>query len=395
MDPSSFLTELFRIVEGALRQDGVKVRNYADLLAQKLEASGEPSSAKRLRRLLQEQGQMLHPARVGQNSTPPVDSESRFPLVEQVNPGPEVDRFIFAGDQQPQLDDFLAAIRHRGVLENSGVSAATTLLLYGPPGCGKSHLAAYVARAIGLPLYIARLDGLISSFLGSTAKNIRAVFEFAARTPCVLFLDEFDAIAKLRDDQQEVGELKRVVNSFIQALDAHAKELVLVAATNHEQLLDTAIWRRFSFLIHMGLPPKEQRTLLWRMHSQQFDWGERRIQVLADLSDGCSCSAIVSACARLRQRQLAQNVAPTLHAALALLFSQRDAAGRNPMPFDLASLSDPKVLYRQLHARNASLYSPSVVGELADVSKATMYRKLSALPSKPREVTHARRTAVH
>jgi len=83
--------------------------------------------------------------------------------------------------------------------------------MYGPPGTGKSRLARHIARELGLDLYVARLDGLISSFLGSTSKNIRALFDFASKTPCVLFLDEFDAIAKLRGDTQELGELKRVV----------------------------------------------------------------------------------------------------------------------------------------------------------------------------------------
>ena len=110
------------------------------------------------------------------------------------------------------------------------------MLMYGPPGTGKSRLARHIAGELGLELYVARLDGLISSFLGSTSKNIRALFDFAAKTPCVLFLDEFDAIAKLRGDTQELGELKRVVNSFIQNLDSLGPQSIVLAATNHEEL---------------------------------------------------------------------------------------------------------------------------------------------------------------
>ena len=84
----------------------------------------------------------------------------------------------------------------------------------GPPGTGKSRLARYIADELGLELYVARLDGLISSYLGSTSKNIRALFDFAAKTPCVLFLDEFDAIAKVRSDGQELGELKRELSDL-------------------------------------------------------------------------------------------------------------------------------------------------------------------------------------
>jgi len=101
---------------------------------------------------------------------------------------------------------------------------------------------------------VARLDGLISSYLGSTAKNIRALFDFAAKTPCVLFLDEFDAIAKVRSDAQEMGELKRVVNSFLQNLDTLGRQSIVLAATNHETLLDAAVWRRFTYRLALTLP---------------------------------------------------------------------------------------------------------------------------------------------
>ena len=149
-----------------------------------------------------------------------------------------------------------------------------------------------------MPLYMARLDGLISSFLGSTSKNIRAVFEFASRTPCVLLLDEFDAIAKLRDDQQEIGELKRVVNSFIQNLDSLGRDIILIAATNHEQLLDPAVWRRFQYLLHIDLPNLEQREAFWALFSKELNWSSKELKALADLSEGFSVAAIEGAANR-------------------------------------------------------------------------------------------------
>ena len=107
---------------------------------------------------------------------------------------------------------------------------------------------------MNLPLVIARLDSLISSYLGTTAKNIRTLFEFSQKMPCVLFLDEFDAIAKARDDSNELGELKRVVNSLLQNVDAMSSDSLLLAATNHEQLLDPAVWRRFDYKLEIELP---------------------------------------------------------------------------------------------------------------------------------------------
>ena len=157
------------------------------------------------------------------------------------------------------------------------LSASLSLLMYGPPGTGKSRLARHIAKELGLDLYVARLDGLISSFLGSTSKNIRALFDFAARTPCVLFLDEFDAIAKLRGDSQELGELKRVVNSFIQNLDTLGSHSIVIAATNHQELLDSAVWRRFSYRLALEFPPAELREKMWTSFNGSLAFTEREI----------------------------------------------------------------------------------------------------------------------
>src|SRR3712207_5844920 len=116
----------------------------------------------------------------------------------------------------------------------------------GVTGVQTCALPIYISMETGLPLITARLDGMISSLLGSTAKNIRKIFDFASRQECILFLDEFDVIAKIRDDKNETGELKRVVNSLIQNIDVFSRDSIIIAATNHHELLDPAIWRRFN-----------------------------------------------------------------------------------------------------------------------------------------------------
>ena len=191
------------------------------------------------------------PQESAQARTLPVDSDSRFPLIEHVRLVVEPP-LVLSDQQSATLREFLSVAKSYAQLEAEGVDSAVSLLMYGPPGCGKSRLARHVASELGLNLYIARLDGLISSYLGSTSKNIRALFDFAANRPCVLFLDEFDAIAKLRGDTQELGELKRVVNSFIQNLDTIGKQSIILAATNHESLLDAAIWRRFTYRLELS-----------------------------------------------------------------------------------------------------------------------------------------------
>lgn len=162
--------------------------------------------------------------------------------------------------------------------------------MYGPPGTGKTRLARFIiAQEL---VYIARLDGLISSFLGSTSKNIRALFDFAAKRPCVLFLDEFDAIAKLRGDSQELEELKRVVNSFLQNLDTLGPQSIVLAATNHEELLDSAVWRRFGYRLELDYPSVELRWQMWSGFLQPIEFIERDLHILVDLSEGFSGSDI-------------------------------------------------------------------------------------------------------
>jgi SpoVK/Ycf46/Vps4 family AAA+-type ATPase len=143
-------------------------------------------------------------------------------------------------------------------LARRGLPAKTRLLFIGPPGCGKTLCAEVLAAELGLPLLYARFDGIVSSYLGETATNLRRVLQFAARRPSMLFFDEFDVLGKDRDDPQEVGELKRVVGTFLQLLDSHPRESLVVAATNHHGLLDEALWRRFDEVLAFERPSLEQ-----------------------------------------------------------------------------------------------------------------------------------------
>lgn len=144
-------------------------------------------------------------------------------------------------------------------LISRGVSPTNRLLLFGPPGCGKTITAYAIGKELGLDIAYVRLDGLVSSYLGQTGTNIRKIFDYVKNKRIILFLDEFDAIAKKRDDSNELGELKRVVTTLLQNLDNLPSHVMLIAATNHEQLLDTAVWRRFETTILIDYPNDAQR----------------------------------------------------------------------------------------------------------------------------------------
>lgn len=250
--------EIGKIVEGALKHDQVKVMNYTKQLIMKLEQDDEMRAARKFSSLLETHNDTtLSAMGMSRGGSVPVDSESRMTLADIVYPDENNASVILSKSNEEKLDSFILSYQNADRLNSLGIGMPNTLLLYGPPGCGKTRCAYLIAKKLNLPLVIARLDSLISSYLGTTAKNIRTLFDFAQKMPCVLFLDEFDAIAKARDDSNELGELKRVVNSLLQNVDAMGSDSLLLAATNHDQLLDSAVWRRFDYKLEIELPDME------------------------------------------------------------------------------------------------------------------------------------------
>lgn len=371
----SFMSELFRIVNGALRLDIDKVRNYTAFLAEKLEKAGDEASAARLRKMLLESDQQLRPASAAFAKALPVDEDSRFPLIEQVNLKTVSEAPVVLGqDQWDTVNEFLSIAKSYALADADSLTTSLSLLMYGPPGTGKSRLARHIAKELGLDLYVARLDGLISSFLGSTSKNIRALFDFAAKTPCVLFLDEFDAIAKLRGDSQELGELKRVVNSFIQNLDTLGSHSIVIAATNHQELLDSAVWRRFSYRLALDFPSAELREKMWTAFSGTLEFTEREIALLVDLSEGFTGSDIREVYVRLRRRQLTKHEHPGLKDAFQVLQNMGIGEGEDRRFLSLLRSKDVQGIAASLRERNAKLYSHAALADLLGVSKATAHR---------------------
>ena len=375
-----FINELFRIVNGALRLDIEKVRNYTSFLADKLENEGDKTTANRLRKMLKENDHQLRPANMDFTRAVPVDSESRFPLIEHVNMR-ELQELpvMLAQDQWDVVHEFLSVAKSYGQLEAEGVAGSINLLMYGPPGTGKTRLARYIAQDLGLDLYVARLDGLISSFLGSTSKNIRALFDFAAKTPCVLFLDEFDAIAKLRGDSQELGELKRVVNSFIQNLDSLGPQSIVLAATNHEELLDSAIWRRFGYRLELGFPPSDLRREMWFGFLKPIELGERDLNLLVDLSEGFSGSDIQEVCRRLNRRRITSQTLPELKDAFQILQNIGIGEGQHRRFLSELRGKDINTITSALRNRNEKLYSHAALAHLLGISKATAFRRVKGV----------------
>jgi SpoVK/Ycf46/Vps4 family AAA+-type ATPase len=199
----------------------------------------------------------------------------------------------------PSLRDRLAIVlseqRQRDQLAQYGLKPARRILLIGPPGTGKTLSAQALAGELGIPLFSIRLDGLITKFMGETASKLRLVFDALAETRGVYLFDEVDALAGERASSNDVGEIRRVLNSFLQFLERDDSDSLLVAATNHPKLLDAAMFRRFDSVIRYELPDKSIAIQVIRNRLATFKFGRLAWTQIAEACKGLSHSEIAIA----------------------------------------------------------------------------------------------------
>ncbi|MBV6619344.1 AAA family ATPase [Acinetobacter baumannii] len=219
----------------------------------------------------------------------PVDTDSRLQLVRVENPVIMSSIPILSESIESKL---FQVVKERSLIEKLlelGLAPTKTILFEGPPGVGKTMSARWLANKLELPLIVLDLATVISSYLGKTGSNIRAVLDYASSFPCVMLLDEFDAIAKRRDDERELGELKRLVTVLLQTLDDWPESSILIAATNHSELLDPAIWRRFDLQLKFSNPtPQMIEAYIEQQHSDL----KKHKKLLCELFSGKSFSDI-------------------------------------------------------------------------------------------------------
>lgn len=223
----------------------------------------------------------------------PVDRESSLP-VAKLDTSPDPTQPIFDHRTAEVIETVLEERAAADSLSVLGLQPARTVLLCGPPGVGKTMLASYVASRLDAPLLTIDLAAVMSSYLGRTAQNLRAALEYGRTRNAVVFLDEFDALAKHRDDDADVGELKRLVNVLLGDLEQWPSESLLIAATNHKHLLDRAMERRFDRVVPVGLPGRSARRKILHAHWPHPGPESDHLDAIADVMDGLTGSDVAS-----------------------------------------------------------------------------------------------------
>lgn len=380
------------LCRAALANSSAAARKQVERLRDALKEGGDTKHAAALATMLtnNDRAEDMAPSRLvrskaqfsGEALTPntplPVDRETSTPLAEIIFPahisgaGP-----LFTERVTVAVQSLLGEWTHVDELEAVGVTPARSCLIYGEPGTGKTRLALAMAKQLGLPLVVARLDSLVSSFLGTSARNIGSLFMFANRYRCLLLLDEFDALAKLRDDPQEVGEIKRIVNTLLQNLDGRQHIGFTVGITNHPQLLDSAVWRRFEAQLEIPLPELALRMEMARSFMVPTVVPESHLKLLAWFTDG-STGAEVETLARSYKKIQALKGERSLDVLdvfrqFATMNSGRLSKERRELLF-----GEPNYLVETLHKAEEPSFSLMEIGELVGKDKSTVSRTVKA-----------------
>jgi AAA+ superfamily predicted ATPase len=301
MARADLVKQLFRSYQ---RRDDEAFRAAAEEVVADERKKHHPVLANELERILTNGTRSMDPIHSTQRVFDPVptDGERRTPLLTIRTPDRYLNDLVLRPSVRCTIERIMTEIRGWDILEANALAPIRRLLFCGPSGCGKTAAAEALSAELGLPMLYVRFDSVVSSLLGETAANLRKVFDYASRGQWVVFFDEFDAIGRSRDDATEHGEIKRVVNSFLQLLDGFQGRSLVIAATNFEQVLDPAIWRRFDEVLRFELPTKEFLEMLIALRLRPLQSQKRQIRELVEALDEATFADAERVCFDVRKR---------------------------------------------------------------------------------------------
>lgn len=386
--------EHFSIIQAlcraAMADASPALRKQVERLRDALEKDGETKQSSALTSILatSDRTKELAPSRIersktaivgetlGRNTPVPVDRETSAALAEIIFPGDiESSAPLFNATVKQAIGTIVEEWEHFDALAEIDIRPSKTCLIYGAPGTGKTRLALWIARELDLPVVLVKLDGLVSSFLGTTARNIGNLFTFANRYRCVLLLDEFDAIAKVRDDPQEVGEIKRVVNALLQNLDIRRDIGFTIGITNHPKLLDPAVWRRFEVQLEIPKPDFDMRKAIAAHFMPPVKAPDSHLRLISWFTEGATGAEIESLVRTYKKATTVREedkrgLLDTLR-QFATLNAARVQSERRALLFE-----DSTSLFRAMRDDPILNFSMADIGEISGKDKSTVSRQL-------------------
>lgn len=309
----------------------------------------------------------------------PVDDESRLSLLKVFNDASDFPAPLLEASIQSSLAELIKERKQIKKLAALGLHPTKSSVFVGAPGVGKTITARWIAAQLGVPLFVLDLTAVMSSLLGKSGANLRSALDYAKRVPSVLFLDEIDAIAKRRSDESDVGELKRLVTVILQEVDEWPSSSLLLAATNHPELIDPALWRRFDLVVEFKSPDAETVAIATRRFlGPDLPYFEKWIGILAHAFQRHSFSDIEREMQRFRRAVALGSSSPA------------------KLIEDLVRLKTPelehaeKIKFAVLLDSETSL-SQRAIHDITGVSRDTI-RKHSAAASTPAKRSSRKRT---
>ncbi len=263
--------QIISMIRSHAAGDDDRFLSIAEEIAGDAERAGKTKVAEEVQRLV-DSIRADTASRSGQRVTPLAKARGELAgLIRASYPEETLSDLVLSPGLERQVRRVVREHRERAALEERGLRPRRKFLFSGPPGTGKTMTAAAIAGELGLPLFTILLDGVITKFMGETAAKLRLIFDAMQTTRGVYFFDEVDALATRRGSDNDIGEARRMLNSFLQFLEEENSGAIVIAATNHRTLLDPAIFRRFHGSFLYGTPSAEEARKVMRNHLVQFD----------------------------------------------------------------------------------------------------------------------------